>query len=304
MVLNIKTNQNSSAPPTLPPPLAAETLQPGANGVPWINHGPIPAAAAALQIPAADYNIWIRTFGRLRVYVDYEEIRQKDWAYPKVLSLLRFLLLRQGTITLDKVLETIWPSLPASRARKNFSVALHHLRRTLDHQAEKPQNSSLVLYKAQKIRFDHSQVLTDRGLFLKLWDSYQARPDQPGSENLLNEMTALYAGPLYEDEPYEDWCAGERQRLADLYLLAREALARNAFLHRHYGLCVQHCQEMLAVEPLHEPGHLLLMQAYEAMGHRSRAISHFHNLRHLLDAELGVPPSGPLREVYEQLLTQ
>lgn len=266
-------------------------------------YGPIPLAAEKLGIDHSQYSIWIRTFGRLRVYVDYKEIPSKEWRYPKVQSLLRFLLLHPGTIALDQVLEAIWPDLPPERARQNFAVALHHLRRALEPNRDKPHRSRLILYKDRQVRLDHSSILTDRNLFLKLWAHLQnaALPPEEQEPYLL-ALTSLYAGPLYEDEPYEDWCALERQRLSDIYILARETLARLAFEANNMSLCVQHCQEVLAVEPLHEPAHLLLLQAYQGMGHRARAVTHYHQLRKQLDDELGVPPSEPIRQLYEEIL--
>lgn len=266
-------------------------------------HGPIPFAAELLGIDHSQYAIWIRTFGRLRVYVDYREIPSKEWRYPKVQSLLRFLLLHPGNVPLDQVLETIWPDLPPERARQNFAVALHHLRKAVEPDKDKPHRSQLILYKDKQVRLDHSSILTDRNLFLKLWAHVQKAGLLPEEQQpFLMALTSLYAGPLYEDEPYEDWCAVERQRLSDIYVLAREALARLAFEANNLNLCVQHCQEVLVVEPLHEPAHLLLLQAYQVMGHRARAVTHYHQLRKQLDDELGVPPSEPIRQLYEEIL--
>lgn len=265
--------------------------------------GPIPNAARALGIEPHNFRIWIRTFGRLRVYLDYEEIPPGSWPYPKVQSLLRFLLLREGFVPLDEVLEAIWPQASVERARQNFSVALHHLRRTLEPHRKKHHDSRLLIYHDQQLRLNHSMILTDRTLFLRLARAAEAAgPENERYTSLLGKLVTLYAGPLYEDEPYQEWCIRERERLEQVYLMARQELAGHALERGNYLACIRHCEEGLDRDPLAEPFHLLLMQAYSAMGHRARVVDHYHRLRRMLDEELGVEPSLQIKKLYEQLL--
>ncbi|HEX6988105.1 MAG TPA: BTAD domain-containing putative transcriptional regulator [Bacillota bacterium] len=242
--------------------------------------GPIPHAARALGIEPHDYRVWIRTFGRLRVYIDYHEVPPSAWPYPKVQSLLRFLLMREGFVAVEEVFEAIWPNITPARARQNFSVALHHLRRLLEPHKRKHHDSRLLVYHDQQVRINHSMILVDRVLFQRLAREAEAvGPQHERYCEYLERMVALYAGPLYEDEPYQDWCVRERERLEQTYLMARGELARDALNSGNFMACIHHCEEALDRDPLNEPFHLLLMQAHRGMGHRARALAHYHDLR-------------------------
>lgn len=265
--------------------------------------GPMPKATALLNIDAHKFRIWIRTFGRLRVYIDYKELTAKDWSYPKVQSLLRFLLLQHQSIPLDAVLERIWPNLPDDRARQNFSVALHHLRSTLEPHRTKHHDSNLIIYKNRQVRFNHSLVLVDRNLFIQLSREKIATDLSSERYRALNEaMVSLYAGQLFEDEPYQDWCIRERERLEEMYLMAREELARLSLEEGDPMTALRHCEAILDRDPLREVAHIILMKAYVALGHRTRAVNHYHQLTRLLAEELGMAPASTIQQLYEEIL--
>lgn len=265
--------------------------------------GPIPPAARALGLEPHDYRVWIRTFGRLRVYVDYREIPASAWPYPKVQSLLRFLLMREGFVPVEEVFEAIWANLTPARARQNFSVALHHLRRLLEPHKRKHHDSRLLIYQDQQVRINHSLILVDRVLFQRLArEATSAGPEDPRYRECLERMVSLYAGPLYEDEPYQEWCVRERERLEQTYLMARAELARDALNSGSFMACIRHCEEALDRDPLNEPFYLMLMEAHRGMGHRARALAHYHDLRKLLAEELGVEPSNKIKRLYQEIL--
>lgn len=265
--------------------------------------GPIPGAASHLGIDPHAYNIWIRTFGALRVYINYQEVPPSAWPYPKVRSLLRLLLLHDGFLPLDYVLDTIWPNLTPERARQNFSVALHHLRRILEPDMTKHHSSQLLIYKNQQIRFNHGKVLSDRNLFLALAREAESLKNNPDKyAQTLDHMIRLYAGPLFEEEVYEDWCIRERDHLQDMFLLAHQELAQYCLEQGNFMGCLRHAKSVLSIDPLRESVHSLLMRAYRAMGHRARAVSHYHRLRRTLNEELGVEPSSEINAIYADLL--
>lgn len=280
---------------------SSKTPRPELNQQPEL--GPMPKAAALLNIDPHQYRLWIRTFGRLRVYVDYRELTSRDWSYPKVQSLLRFLLLQHQSIPLDAVLEPIWPNLPSNRARQNFSVALHHLRSALEPHRTKHHDSDLIIYKNRQVRFNHAHVLVDRNLFIQL--NREKSMTNPAHERYraLNEaMVSLYAGQLFEDEPYQDWCLRERERLEEMYLMTREELARLSLEEGDPVTALRHCENILDRDPLREVAHIIVMKAYMALGHRTRAVNHYHQLAQLLADELGMMPATTIQQLYEEIL--
>lgn len=275
-----------------------------------LTFGPMPEAAAQLGIQARQRRVWVRQFGRLRLFVDFQEVPPARWPYPKVAALLRLLLLQPGDLPLEQITSHLWPKLSPARARQNFAVALHHLRRVLEPSLDKPQQSQYVIYRNQRVRLEHARILSDRDLFERLWQQAQAL-ERAGPSNGDHDqaagtywqlMVSLYAGPLFEDEPELAACREPRERLAHMYLRAREGLARLAFQAGDYWGCIHHAKEGLQADVLHEPLHVLMMEAYCKLGQPSRAILHYQDLRRLLERTSGTAPSPAVHSLYLHLL--
>ena len=59
---------------------------------------------------------------------------------------------------------------------------------------------------------------------------------------------------------------------------------------------------LVALTPLRESGHRLLIRALAAEGNIAQALRAYEDLRRLLADELGIDPSPPSRQLYQQLL--
>jgi DNA-binding SARP family transcriptional activator len=99
------------------------------------------------------------------------------------------------------------------------------------------------------------------------------------------------------------WLAGQRARLLHQRLRASDVLI-GAWLARGEGaLAQQLAEEAVAVSPLRESSHRLLMRAHLAQDNRSEAVVAYHRCRDVLVAELGVEPSPATEGVYRLALT-
>jgi len=59
---------------------------------------------------------------------------------------------------------------------------------------------------------------------------------------------------------------------------------------------------LVALAPLREAGHRLLMQALVAGGNPGQAVLAYHRSRRLLGEQVGVPPSAEMEQLFQQLL--
>ena len=59
---------------------------------------------------------------------------------------------------------------------------------------------------------------------------------------------------------------------------------------------------LVALAPLRESGHRLLMRALAAEGNTAQALRAYEHLRQILAEELGIDPSPPSRQLYQELL--
>jgi DNA-binding SARP family transcriptional activator len=104
------------------------------------------------------------------------------------------------------------------------------------------------------------------------------------------QAARLYRGDLLPDDLYEDWAAGARDRLRQLYVAVLTLLER--------------WQDVVTVDPGDERAHLELMRQFVAAGDRYGALRQYDRLDRTLRAELGVQPSREAVQLRDRLLHQ
>ncbi len=130
-----------------------------------------------------------------------------------------------------------------------------------------------------------------------------------GESKDLAEAAALYRGPLLEGletgEPaFEEWLGGERARFQGLSRRCLEAQATQQLQQGDGERAIATARRLVALEPLYENGHQLLMKALAKSGRRSEALKHYQELTELLHAELKVQPSAATQELRASLLAE
>jgi DNA-binding SARP family transcriptional activator len=92
----------------------------------------------------------------------------------------------------------------------------------------------------------------------------------------------------------EDWVLIERERMRQLRMHALEALCGQLTAAGRFGHAVEAGLAAVAVEPLRESAHRVLIEAYLAEGNLCEAVRHLDDFAMLLDDSLGVAPSPAL----------
>jgi SARP family transcriptional regulator, regulator of embCAB operon len=109
--------------------------------------------------------------------------------------------------------------------------------------------------------------------------------------------------PLLAGEDHA-WVAQERGRLRGLRVRALEVLAAVYLARGDTVLAREVAQELVALEPLREAGHRLLMRVQVAGGDRAEALRVHQRLRESLAEELGVDPSPETRALHRAILRE
>ena len=126
-------------------------------------------------------------------------------------------------------------------------------------------------------------------------------------ERLLGDGRAVEALALWRGEPLAgiegDWAEGERRRLCDLHLEAREKSLAARLEVGGGGELVGQLQTLVVDEPLRERPRELLMRALYRAGRQADALEVYRQTRSLFDSELGIEPSPQLRELERSILT-
>lgn len=96
---------------------------------------------------------------------------------------------------------------------------------------------------------------------------------------------------------YDEWLMIERERLRQFRLGLLEQAAEHAIDQRRFATAVQLALAAVAVEPLRESGHRLVIRAHLANGNRFEAERQYRCYRTLMQSQMGCDPSPELIEL-------
>ncbi len=211
--------------------------------------------------------------------VDGVEVPASSWRTRRARELVLLLALaRQHRRVREQVIDTLWPELDGDAGSANLRKAAHFARQALGHA------DALTLREGLVAVLPSGTVTTDAERFEKAADAALAS----GAREACLEASALYAGDLLPDAPYEAWIEGPRARLRGKFLQLLRAAGR--------------IEQLAREEPTDEPAHQALMREAIAAGHRTLAIRWYGRLRSALEANLGVVPSAETQRLYAQCI--
>lgn len=212
-------------------------------------------------------------------------VAEVDWAWEKSKELF-FLLLHAGPRRQQQLLATLWPDSPATKARTALHTAVYRLRRAA--------HPLLLVLHDGVYRVDTELLLgyDVREFERCVSEAAGAGPDDALS--LLERAVQLYAAPFLEGIDTV-WCADERRRLEQRYLLALERLAEVYRVVGRPGDSIAAIEQLLAYDPLREDMHVRLIRAHLRQGDRAAAYAHLQRSIALLHDELGVEPGPELQ---------
>ena len=189
-------------------------------------------------------------------------------AIKKTQALL-LLLAVAGAQRRERLAALLWPQLDESTGRRNLRRELARLRESGLDGWVRTDGDLLQLAASVECDLWRFEAATSAGERLALWRGLPA-------DGLR----------LEEAEPFEQWLAGERERLRRRWRQALEDAAGAA----PPDLAVGHLQALLDDDPLHERHHRALIQLHLAAGRREAALAQYASCRELLDEQLGLSP--------------
>jgi DNA-binding SARP family transcriptional activator len=250
--------------------------------------------------PAAHNGLVVRCLGPLRIWVDGRDLG--FLTHRRARSVLKYLLLHRGRPTPKELLmHLLWPEAAPAAARNNLNVAVHRLRRFLS--GDRPVRH--VVYRRDGYELDPAlSVWLDLDRFLVRADAARGCARAGDSSGELRELMAaeaLYAGPLFEDDPYEEWTLGRRRMVLDRYVDVLDGLARR---YRDIGdlpCSAAAAQKILEVQPTHEIAHRTLMTTYAQLGQHHLALRQFRDCKDALCADLDLEPGPDTVALYNRI---
>ncbi|HEV3049326.1 MAG TPA: BTAD domain-containing putative transcriptional regulator, partial [Longimicrobium sp.] len=112
-------------------------------------------------------------------------------------------------------------------------------------------------------------------------------------------LAGFQAGP--GAEAFETWADGRRAHLRTVAVAALERLGAEAEVLGDWDRALAAGQRAVELDPASEPGHRRLMRAWNALGHRVRALQHYERLAEWVAAEFETDPEPETADLAEQL---
>lgn len=247
----------------------------------------------------------INVLGPLAAWRDGIQLRLGPVRQRAVLALIA---LRSSTIVhRDSIIDLLWGERPPSSAVAEVQGYVSRLRRMLgDGQARAGEAGLVTTVGGCCYRLDARPGHLDLALFGHLLRDAReaaARLDPAQACERYEHALDLWRGDVVVDI---DLLRGHpaavevTRRRAEAVLEYAEAAEQASACPR----VLPHLRDLCAAEPLNEQAHSWLMIVLAATGQQAAALRVFTEVRHRLDAELGIPPSPVLGHAHANVLAQ
>jgi DNA-binding SARP family transcriptional activator len=223
----------------------------------------------------------------------------------QTLALLAYLAANDRPHSRDALAALFWPEQAEQPAHAALRRILYDLGRTVgkgwleleDHQVALPARPGLLV-DVRRFSAHQASVATHSHAPQHLCDDCLA---------VLSEAASLYrddfmAGfTLKGSAQFDAWqtLATESLRLELGAML--EKLAGTLSARRCYDQALLHARRWLALDPLHEASHRLLMRLYAAEGERAALVRQYEYCVQVLAVEMGVEPAMETAALYREL---
>ncbi|HSD57658.1 MAG TPA: BTAD domain-containing putative transcriptional regulator, partial [Methanotrichaceae archaeon] len=211
----------------------------------------------------------------------------------KVVALLCYLALNEGSHSRDALAGLLWGEMPEERARANLRMALYNLQQLLP---------GYFTVTRTSVAFDRQQPF-----WLDVDAFESAIETKPVDLPALREAVDLYRGDILEGifvegaSEFETWLLNRREHLRLLALQALEKLVSKHILRGEWSVVMGLARRILSIEPWHEAAHRHVMNAFARTGDFTAALAQFETCRRTLADELGVDPAPETVFLYERI---
>lgn len=218
---------------------------------------------------------------------------------PKQRLLLAVLLChRNQVVSVDRLIDALWPDGPPKAPVKDVQVLVHRLRRALgdDDRIASVGSGYRLLAELDEIDAAVFERFSEDGRHAATTGAIELATEQ------LRSALELWRGVPFGDVGYSPALRGEQGRLEELRLaVLEERVDADLSLGRHREL-VAELTVQVAENPTRERFRGQLMLALYRSGRQAEALETYRKGRRVLVEELGVEPGTALQELHATIL--
>jgi DNA-binding SARP family transcriptional activator/CheY-like chemotaxis protein len=250
-------------------------------------------------------SVEFRLLGRVEAWRDGRPV---ELGGRKQRAVLASLLLRVGrVVSLDRIIDDLWPDRPPARAAATVQVFVSNLRRALEPARPRGAAATLLVTASPGYRLDVEPSAVDARVFADLAERGRAALADEDAERaaaLLRRAEDLWRGPALADLAEAPFARAAAARLDELRLGAvDDRVDADLALGRHAAL-VAELEQSVRDRPMRERPRAQLMLALYRSGRQAEALSRYRDARRILHEELGLEPGRQLRELERAVLRQ
>jgi class 3 adenylate cyclase len=238
----------------------------------------------------------VRLLGPIEVERDGEPVALGG---QKPRALLAVLALEPGrVVSVDRLVEALWPGDPPETAPHAVQVYVSQLRKAL---------GSTIVTRPPGYVLEVEPERVDAHRFVRLAQEGHGAledDDAASAEIVLREALALWRGPALSDFLYEPFAQTQIARLEELRTaVVEDRIDADLALGRHLEL-VSELEALVQAERLRERPRAQLMLALYRSGRQADALAAYRDARDTLVDDLGIEPGRELKELEAAILRQ
>lgn len=225
-------------------------------------------------------------------------------ARRKALAMAAYLALAEQPQSRDVVANLLWADLDDERARSALRSTLYALTTSIPIEWIEADRMALEL-KRDAIWVDVN-IFTDL-LFQHCSNEHSADTICQECVHLYKQAAALYSSDflhgfsLPDSLEFDTWQLNQQEWLRWEYAGLQRRLSEYYEAQGDITLAIQHAQQWLSLDTLHEPAHRQLMRLYNANGQRSEAMRQYQQCLDILNIELLTPPEAETTLLYDAI---
>jgi DNA-binding SARP family transcriptional activator/predicted ATPase len=222
--------------------------------------------------------------------------------------LLAILLVEANrVVSLDRLVDLLWPEEPPAQAISSVHGYISNLRRLLEPGRVARATPGVIVTHAPGYMLRVASEALDADRFERLLgDGHRlASGDRmEAAAQALESALDLWRGPAFGDFDDQPFARAEVARLEELRLVTLEARMEVELALGRGGQAVAQLEQLVVLHPLRERLRGLLVLALYQSGRQAEALRALHSARTFLKEELGIDPGPALRGIEADVLSQ
>ncbi|MCC6747962.1 MAG: response regulator [Deltaproteobacteria bacterium] len=243
----------------------------------------------------------LRCLGPFAVYLRGQPIAADAFTRSKALLLLKLLAMKRGApVHREVLLEQLWPGVAPETGANRLHGVVHDLRSVIEPRRTE-REWLYVRNRGDFYYFDlNAPVEIDVARFRQL--ATRGLRSSPGQEADLEEALELYRGDLFEDDPFAEWCAAEREDLREWYVKVVERLTQLYAKAGRKEEALTCLRRALRSSPFRDDLVLAQMELLTQLGRPGEAMTTYDDYQRRLKEEMDAAPSPDLQVFRRRLL--